>query len=464
MLKGAPRLLPNALPTPGPELHIPVLPGEVRELLAVRPGDTVVDCTFGGGGHAALLADDLHGRGHFVAIDRDPDATSQLEAFAHALPAGRRALGAAQLVRTCARGARRGAASARTRSCSTSASRRCSSISPSAGSPTRPTHRSTCGWIPTSSRAPPTLVNEWSEADLAAHLHALRRGALRPPDRPRDRPPPRRAAVPADARPRRHGARRDPDAGALRPGASGEARRSRRCASRSTTSSTELEEGLESAIEICEVGRADRRDLVPLARGPHRQASLPRGRARLHLPARPAGLRLRPPARVPRRQRARDPSDARPSSRATRAPRPAACGSPSARCAVVSAIRSPRPCPPRRPGTTRPDRAATAEGTRRARADRTELAADRRAARPLRDPARRRRVRPDRGDPPEHGPRSDLETRAGSSRRRTATCETQIQQAQSSPEVQANAAAPAAWCSRRPRYAHPLTGRPFTGG
>ena len=88
MLKGAPRLLPNALPTPGPELHIPVLPDEVRELLAVRPGDIVVDCTFGGGGHAALLADDLHGQGHFVAIDRDPDATPQLERFARDLPAG----------------------------------------------------------------------------------------------------------------------------------------------------------------------------------------------------------------------------------------------------------------------------------------------------------------------------------------------------------------------------------------
>ena len=39
------------------------------------------------------------------------------------------------------------------------------------------------------------------------------------------------------------------------------------------------------------------RDLVPLARGPPRQA-VPRGaHARLHLPARPAGLRLRPPPR-----------------------------------------------------------------------------------------------------------------------------------------------------------------------
>ena len=36
--------------------HIPVLADEVRELLAVRPGETVVDATFGAGGHARLLA------------------------------------------------------------------------------------------------------------------------------------------------------------------------------------------------------------------------------------------------------------------------------------------------------------------------------------------------------------------------------------------------------------------------
>jgi 16S rRNA (cytosine1402-N4)-methyltransferase len=88
MLKGVPRLLPSALPTPGPELHVPVLPDEVRELLAVRPGDTVVDCTFGAGGHASLLAEDLHGQGQIVAIDRDPDAMPHLEAFARGLPAG----------------------------------------------------------------------------------------------------------------------------------------------------------------------------------------------------------------------------------------------------------------------------------------------------------------------------------------------------------------------------------------
>jgi 16S rRNA (cytosine1402-N4)-methyltransferase len=52
--------------------HVPVLADEVRELLAVKPGETVVDATFGAGGHAALLAADLRGRGKLVAIDRDP--------------------------------------------------------------------------------------------------------------------------------------------------------------------------------------------------------------------------------------------------------------------------------------------------------------------------------------------------------------------------------------------------------
>src|ERR671939_1991109 len=52
--------------------HVPVLADEVRELLAVQPGETVVDATFGAGGHAALLAADLGGRGKLIAIDRAP--------------------------------------------------------------------------------------------------------------------------------------------------------------------------------------------------------------------------------------------------------------------------------------------------------------------------------------------------------------------------------------------------------
>ena len=61
--------------------HIPVLADEVRRLLAVRPGETVIDCTFGAGGHAALLAGDLRDRGRYIAIDRDPSVRPYFEDF-----------------------------------------------------------------------------------------------------------------------------------------------------------------------------------------------------------------------------------------------------------------------------------------------------------------------------------------------------------------------------------------------
>jgi 16S rRNA (cytosine1402-N4)-methyltransferase len=72
-------LLPNALPSATD--HVPVLADEVRELLSVQPGETVVDATFGAGGHASLLARDLEGRGRLVAIDRDPTVRPFFEGF-----------------------------------------------------------------------------------------------------------------------------------------------------------------------------------------------------------------------------------------------------------------------------------------------------------------------------------------------------------------------------------------------
>ena len=74
-------MLPNASPSSATD-HVAVLAEEVRALLAVRPGDTVVDATFGAGGHAAVLAADLAGRGRFIAIDRDPGARAYFERFA----------------------------------------------------------------------------------------------------------------------------------------------------------------------------------------------------------------------------------------------------------------------------------------------------------------------------------------------------------------------------------------------
>ena len=73
-------MLPNAL-QPNATDHIPVLAEEVRELLAVERGDTVIDGTFGAGGHAELLAADLRGEGKLVAIDRDATARTYYERF-----------------------------------------------------------------------------------------------------------------------------------------------------------------------------------------------------------------------------------------------------------------------------------------------------------------------------------------------------------------------------------------------
>lgn len=73
-------MLPNVLHRSAAD-HVPVLADEVRELLAVRPGETVVDATFGAGGHARVLAADLQGEGKYVAIDRDPGVKAYFDRF-----------------------------------------------------------------------------------------------------------------------------------------------------------------------------------------------------------------------------------------------------------------------------------------------------------------------------------------------------------------------------------------------
>ena len=73
-------MLPNVLPHSRSD-HTPVLADEVRELLAVAPGETVVDATFGAGGPARILAAELRGQGKVVAIDRDPSVKPQFDRF-----------------------------------------------------------------------------------------------------------------------------------------------------------------------------------------------------------------------------------------------------------------------------------------------------------------------------------------------------------------------------------------------
>jgi 16S rRNA (cytosine1402-N4)-methyltransferase len=65
-----------------PRTHVPVLAGELIELANPGSGDRVVDCTFGAGGHARLVADRIGATGTLVCVDRDPAAEARFEELA----------------------------------------------------------------------------------------------------------------------------------------------------------------------------------------------------------------------------------------------------------------------------------------------------------------------------------------------------------------------------------------------
>jgi 16S rRNA (cytosine1402-N4)-methyltransferase len=62
--------------------HIPVLAGELIDLLDPAPGEIAVDCTFGAGGHARLVAERVGPAGTLVCVDRDPAARERYEELA----------------------------------------------------------------------------------------------------------------------------------------------------------------------------------------------------------------------------------------------------------------------------------------------------------------------------------------------------------------------------------------------
>ena len=68
----------------------------------------------------------------------------------------------------------------------------------------------------------------------------------------------------------------------------------------------QLDRALPAGVGAAAHGRRPRRDLLPLARGPARQALPRRARPRMHLPARPARVRLRPRGRGRAAEPARD--------------------------------------------------------------------------------------------------------------------------------------------------------------
>lgn len=57
--------------------HRPVLLEEALDALDLGPEDTVVDATFGGGGHSRRILEELGAGGTLVAVDRDPEAAER---------------------------------------------------------------------------------------------------------------------------------------------------------------------------------------------------------------------------------------------------------------------------------------------------------------------------------------------------------------------------------------------------
>ena len=62
--------------------HVPVLAGELIDVAAPAAGETAVDCTFGAGGHARLVAGRIGPTGTLVCVDRDPAAEDRFDEFA----------------------------------------------------------------------------------------------------------------------------------------------------------------------------------------------------------------------------------------------------------------------------------------------------------------------------------------------------------------------------------------------
>ena len=57
--------------------HQPVMLQEAVAALELAPNDTVVDATFGGGGHSRLILENLGPGGGLIGIDRDPEAAGR---------------------------------------------------------------------------------------------------------------------------------------------------------------------------------------------------------------------------------------------------------------------------------------------------------------------------------------------------------------------------------------------------
>jgi 16S rRNA (cytosine1402-N4)-methyltransferase len=71
-------------------IHVPVLAGELIDLLDPHAGQTAIDGTVGGGGHARLIAERIGPAGTLIGIDRDPVAEERFAELAAEVPCATR--------------------------------------------------------------------------------------------------------------------------------------------------------------------------------------------------------------------------------------------------------------------------------------------------------------------------------------------------------------------------------------
>jgi len=69
-----------------PPHHLPVLPDKVQEFLVPQVGQTIVDCTVGGGGHSQLIAERVGPQGRLIGLDQDEQMLAGAKVRLEGLP------------------------------------------------------------------------------------------------------------------------------------------------------------------------------------------------------------------------------------------------------------------------------------------------------------------------------------------------------------------------------------------
>ena len=198
-----------------PSTTSPSWPPSCWSCLDPRPGEVAVDCTFGAGGHARLVAERLGPEGELIAIDRDPAAAARFaDASPTRSPCRTRFIAApfADGARAAGRRGRPGRRRLPRPRHVLDAGRRAGS----AASPTPTTRRWTCAWTRRRSSTRRRRRQRVGGAAPGPRPARLRRGALRRPHRARHRARARAGADHDDGPPRRRRHGGDPGARPLR--------------------------------------------------------------------------------------------------------------------------------------------------------------------------------------------------------------------------------------------------------